>query len=156
MSSTTYPVSVIAKLFNMTERRVQQLAARGVIPKANRGQYDLVACVRGYISFLQACAFNKDTKNGDILDERRRLVKAQAEKTELEVKTLKKELLFLDDIEEEWSGLVIAFRSRLLTVPTRAAHLVIGRYEFHEIERSLKELVYETLTELSAYAPPTT
>ena len=45
MSTPTYPVSTIAKLFNLTERRVQQLASEGVIPKPERGKYDLVASV---------------------------------------------------------------------------------------------------------------
>jgi hypothetical protein len=36
----TYPVGVIAKLLMLTERRVQQLAAEGSIPKAQHGRYE--------------------------------------------------------------------------------------------------------------------
>ena len=40
-SAATYPVSTIAKLLMLTERRVQQLTADGVIPKPERGRYEL-------------------------------------------------------------------------------------------------------------------
>ena len=42
MSAATQPIGVIAKLLDLSERRVQQLSREGVIPKAERGQYDLV------------------------------------------------------------------------------------------------------------------
>lgn len=155
MSTPAYPVSTIAKLFNLTERRVQQLASDGVIPKADRGKYDLVACVRGYIGFLQDRAFGKEVIHADAHKERARLLKAQADKTELEVKTLKSELIPSDEIAAEWAGLVVAFRSRLLVLPTRGAHLATGLKEFHEIESGLRELVHEALNELSLYDPQT-
>ncbi|VAW66172.1 hypothetical protein MNBD_GAMMA11-2557 [hydrothermal vent metagenome] len=34
-----YPSATLAHLFNLSERRVQQLAKEGVIPKAQRGKY---------------------------------------------------------------------------------------------------------------------
>ena len=47
MSTATQPIGVIAKLLDLSERRVQQLSREGVIPKAERGQYDLIGSVRG-------------------------------------------------------------------------------------------------------------
>lgn len=44
-----YKVAVIARFLNLTERRVQQLARDGIIPKPEKGKYDLVGCVQGYI-----------------------------------------------------------------------------------------------------------
>lgn len=153
MSTPTYPVSTIAKLFNLTERRVQQLASDGVIPKAERGKYDLVASVRGYIAFLQDRAFGKEVVHVDAHQERARLLKAQADKTELEVKTIKGELMSQDQIAEQWSGYVMAARSRLLSIPIRGAHLAMGLKEFHEIKGGLEELVREALTEIAIYDP---
>jgi len=49
MSTATQPIGVIAKLLDLSERRVQQLSREGVIPKAERGQYDLIGSVRGYV-----------------------------------------------------------------------------------------------------------
>ena len=54
MAGTTQPIAVIAKLLDLSERRVQQLSREGVIPKATRGQYDLVGSVRGYVRYLRS------------------------------------------------------------------------------------------------------
>jgi phage terminase Nu1 subunit (DNA packaging protein) len=50
----TYPVGTIAKLLMLTDRRVQQLSKEGVIPKADRGRYELAPAVQGYIRYLQS------------------------------------------------------------------------------------------------------
>lgn len=48
------PVSgaVLAKLLDLTERRIQQLAKQGIISKTDRGKYDLLTCVREYVRYL--------------------------------------------------------------------------------------------------------
>lgn len=46
-------VDVIARLFDLTVRRVQQLAKAGIIPRGKRDQYPLAASVQGYIRFLK-------------------------------------------------------------------------------------------------------
>ena len=53
MSSATQPIGLIARLLDLSERRVQQLSREGVIPKAERGQYDLIGSVRGYVRYLR-------------------------------------------------------------------------------------------------------
>ena len=76
--ATSYPVSTIAKLFGLTERRVQQLAQEGIIPKPEKNQYELVGSVRSYIDYLQQRAFGKGAVPQDTHLERARLLKAQA------------------------------------------------------------------------------
>jgi hypothetical protein len=46
VATNAQPIGVIARLLDLSERRVQQLSREGVIPKAERGQYDLVGAVR--------------------------------------------------------------------------------------------------------------
>ena len=43
----------LSGLLGITDRRVQQLAAQGVLPKASRGRYPMAGCVRAYVQFLQ-------------------------------------------------------------------------------------------------------
>ncbi|KTS12886.1 hypothetical protein NS228_25185 [Methylobacterium indicum] len=42
-----------ALLLKLTPRRLQQLAAEGVIPKAARGRYPLAGLIQGYAGYLQ-------------------------------------------------------------------------------------------------------
>jgi len=48
---------ILASLFGLTTRRIQQLASEGVIPsvkeKGGVNKYDLLAAIRGYVVFLQ-------------------------------------------------------------------------------------------------------
>ena len=149
--SLTYPVKTIAKLLNLTERRVQQLARDNIIPKPDKGKYDLVGCVQGYIGYLQARAFGKETNTVDMHIERGRLLKLQADKAQMELDLMRAKLISADEAEELWASLIATFRTRMLSMPTRAAHLVLHLKEFYAIEQSLRDLVCDALTELARY-----
>jgi len=155
MSNPTASLATLAKLFNLTERRIQQLARDGIIPKPERnGRYDLVGCVQGYIKYLQdRSAGRTEIEPQDTYIERARLLKAQADKTELEVKAMNGELIAADEVESLWSGLVASFRSRLLALPVRCAHKVLSLKTYQEIESTLRAHVFEALSELSRYDP---
>ena len=153
MANPNVPVSTLAKLFNLTERRIQQLARDNVIPKPEKGKYDLIACVRAYIKYLQDRAAGRDIEPQDTYAERARLLKAQADKTELEVKSMNGELISTDQVELLWGGLVAAFRARMLALPVRCAHLLMSLKTYPEVESCLREHVHEALRELSRYDP---
>ena len=53
------PVGQLAKFLDLTERRIQQLAADGVIPAGEEGGYLFLASLKGYVSFLQQAAAGK-------------------------------------------------------------------------------------------------
>lgn len=80
-----YPASFYAKLFDVTERRIQQLAKDGTIPKAARGKYPLIGTIKGYVKFLQDRSLAKvaDYSDTDIRAQKLRLTKAQADAQEL-------------------------------------------------------------------------
>lgn len=147
---STASVDTIARLLDMTPRRVQQLANEGIIPKPkDRGQYEIIPCVVGYIKHIKGML---NGEAGDLASEKTRLTKAQAEKTEIETARLKGELVSLADAERGWSALVGAFRAKMLTLPPRASLVVMNKKE-REVERILTDMVYEALAELSNWKP---
>lgn len=147
---STASVDTIARLLDMTPRRVQQLANEGIIPKPrDRGQYEIIPCVVGYIKHIKGML---NGEAGDLASEKTRLTKAQAEKTEIETARLKGELVSLADAERGWSALVGAFRAKMLTLPPRASLVVLNKKE-REVERILTDMVYEALAELSNWKP---
>lgn len=52
-------VAQLALFLELTERRVQQLAADGVIPPGEDGQYLFLASVKGYLQLIQQAAAGK-------------------------------------------------------------------------------------------------
>ena len=153
MSTGAYPGATIAKLLNLTERRVQQLAKEGIVVRDGKGKYDLVGSVRGYVKYLQDRALGKEIAPIDSHAEKARLLRAQADKTELEVKALQKTLVPVMQVETTWMMMLAAFRSHMLSLPAKTAHLLAPIDDNAEIERILREQIYEGLTELSEYDP---
>ncbi len=54
MQNNTVSLRTLAKLLNLSERRIQQLAREGVIPRVRAGQYDVVGGIRGYLNHMHA------------------------------------------------------------------------------------------------------
>lgn len=105
-------VAQASKLLMVTPQWLRQLAAKGYIPKAIKGQYPLVAAVQGYIRWLK--------------DEERRTSKVQAEsglkaarQREVELRIAEKEgrLVDMEDVEAFFAFNAATFRAELEGVP---------------------------------------
>jgi phage terminase Nu1 subunit (DNA packaging protein) len=145
----TVSLNFIAKLMDLDPRRVQQLVKEGIIPKPEtRGQYSIECNIR-YIRHLRAA---RDGETGDLLTEKTRLTRAQAEKAEIEAARLKGELISIAEAERGWSALVGAFRAKVLAIPPVAAVLLENKTE-KEREQILTDMEYEALAELSNWKP---
>ena len=121
MAAATQPIAVIAKLLDLSERRVQQLSREGVIPKATRGQYDLIGSVRGYVRYLRDQAVNAQAGAPDYAVERARYIRARADLVEMEASQRRGALIAADDIETAWVKVLALLRTRVLALPDRLA-----------------------------------
>lgn len=146
-----YPVEAIGKLLNLTPRRIQQLVREGVIPRAERGKYDLIRTIRGYVKYLQERAEGRGVETTDLHGERTRLLRAQANKTEFEVASLQRALLPFDEVVAAWESLVAAFRAKCLALPSRLAPQLAAVNEIREIQNHIAAGVREALEELSRF-----
>lgn len=151
MAKNLKPVGVVAEWLDLSERRVQQMAAEGILPRADRGQYDLQACVKAYIHFLKSIpgAGSSEDQRIDYGKERARLVKYKADLTEMEAAQAKGELLQAEDVKNTWIEMVSHCRARLLALPTKLAPIVYAQKTLPEITAAIKQGVHEALAELS-------
>jgi phage terminase Nu1 subunit (DNA packaging protein) len=155
MASNTQPIAVIARLLDLTERRVQQLAREGVIPPAarsgtERGRSDLVGAVRGYVHYLREQAARSQSGTADFGVERARLVKAKADLAEMDAGARRSDLLAADEVEAAWIAVLERLRARLLVLPDRLAPLVHEETTIAGARASIRETLAEALTELSS------
>jgi phage terminase Nu1 subunit (DNA packaging protein) len=118
-----------------------------VIPRAERGKYDLIRSVRGYVKYLQERAEGRGVEPTGLHEERMRLLTAQAEHKELEVAELQRSLLPSDDVMGAWEQLVAAFRARCLAIPARMAPRLAAMNERERIQDALTAEVREALQE---------
>lgn len=150
MSVTTYPVDTIAKLLILTPRRVQQLTAEGVIPKAERGRYALAPAVQGYVKYLKERAINADVSGDETSDHKRRLMKARADIAEFEAQRLAGDLVPVDQVEKVWAEIVSRFRQRALAVAPKAAPLTAVETTTEANHEIIETYINEALAELAA------
>ena len=113
----------LAALFDLTDRRITQLAESGDIPRGEEyGVYPLWGSIRGYVKFLQDRVGGKKS-SADANAERARLTAAQAEKTELEVAEIKGGLVRAAAIHKQDAMLANTLKNNLLSMPDRIAAL---------------------------------
>lgn len=147
---------ILANLFGLTERRIEQLVKEGM-PKERRGKYDLLKCVRWYVRFLQTALEKKAIPMGDGYvgerDERIRLIRSNADLNEIELAKQRGQLVAIQDVEKAMTDLVLTTKARILAVAPRVAPDLVGldsRVMAHAIvEKGLNE----ALIVLAKYDP---
>ena len=145
----------IAKMFNMTERRVRQLVEEGVIERVGHGRFNLIDTVSKYINFLKlsADALSADDITESLEYEKWLHEKAKREKAEIELAHLKNEMHSSGEVETVMNNMVMNFRQRLLSLPSKCALLLLNRDDPKYIESTLEQNVHEALNELADYDP---
>ena len=124
---TTYPIKTICQILDLTERRVRQLVTDGILPKnSERGRYELIPTVKGYIHWLRDRSLYGEAKakSGNVvsLDEaRRRKLIAEAELAELELQKERGEVVSIEETEKSWTEVLGAVRAKILALPTTMA-----------------------------------
>lgn len=145
----TYPAKTIAKLLMLTERRVQQLSKDGVIPKAERGRYELAPSVQGYIRFLQD-RMSGNASQVDSIDyhkEKARKIKAEADIAEIEAKKRRAEAIDAQEVKRAWQLILGEVRANMIgTTPPRIAQLIRGLEDETEIKRIVREEIELAMT----------
>jgi hypothetical protein len=132
----------LAEVLKIGERRIQQLAKDGVLMRSDDGNFNLPDSIENYY----VNKFESDKIDFD--HEHALLEKAKREKAELDLDVFKKTLLYADDMEHLMSGMIITFKARLLSLPTKCAPLILGKKSMAEVVEILKDAVYEALNEL--------
>ena len=147
--ATSFNIEAIAKLLKLSERRVQQLAKDNIIPKAERGKYDLVSSVHGYVDFLKAKAGGDFTAE-EVLKNKNKLLKAKAEIAEIEKQKATGELIPKEEVKRTWLELVHKIKQKLLSIPNKVAPVVATVKNISEIKLILQDKLYEALYEITS------
>ncbi|WP_270501577.1 DNA-packaging protein [Clostridium butyricum] len=143
----------LATILGITSRRVRQLREEGFFSFAENGKkYSLEKCVQEYIEYK----VKAETNSGTSIDvEREKAEHEQIKKniSKLKLRKLKKELHEASDVELFLSEMLINFRNRLLSIPSKVAVQILGEEDVNRIIEILQKEMYETLDELSEYNP---
>ena len=147
-----YDVKAIARILNLTERRVRQLKDENIIQeyKGSLGLYDLIPTIHAYLNYLR----NRNPDSGENIDyntERAKLVRAKRRDIELDVGVKEKDLHASADIEAAMGKMLVNFKSRLMAIPSKLSPVLSKKTDKTDIYKILKDSVDEALNQLADF-----
>lgn len=152
--------AVIGKLFDLTERRVQQLAKEGILPAASVKPYrfDLLITVKAYIKYLSDKANGKEAKSADTVKAETNKLKAEAELKQtkakissMQLKELEGKMHRSEDVEAVTNDLVYTVRSMIMALPGRLAMDVMQATNANEASVIIRAECNKILNDLANY-----
>ena len=151
---------IIAKLFDLDVRRVQQLAKEGILPAASQRPYkfDLLPTVKAYIRYLRDRANGKEAKTADTVKAEADKLRAEADLkqskakiAELQLKELEGKMHRSEDVEALTNDLVYTARRMIMALPGRLAMDVVQAGSANEASALIRTECYKILDELAGY-----
>jgi phage terminase Nu1 subunit (DNA packaging protein) len=138
----------IATVVGVGRQRINNLAADGVLPRADRGRFDLPSTVQAFFRHkYEKMQVGDAGKN--LTSERSRLARLKADKAEREDRKELGELVPASEIESAWLTVVNTARTRVLLVPRKIAPRVVTGTAV-EAERLMQRELNAALAELAA------
>ena len=145
------PVGTIASLLDVTERRVNQLVNEGIIPKTDRGRYELFPVIKGYIKYLRERKFGEAVVSLD--EARQRKLAAEAALAEIELAKARADVVRVEDVTRQWELILGDVRTRFLALPTKLAPMVAVEDAQKVIEEMIADGVHTALGQLAEGIP---
>ena len=139
--------AVLGQIIGISRASIANLATDGVLPRANRGEFNLAACVQAYIQHKRVTAGGDDVANLTV--ERSRLARAKADKAERDARVEAGDLIPASDIDAAWIATAGNIRTRILAVPKKIAPRVIVCKTATEAEQMMQKELHAALTALA-------
>lgn len=131
---------LLAKLLNISERRVRQLSQQGIIARCRVGEYDLCRSLHGYTAYLQSLVTAPDASTESVALQRQRvrLVKSQADRAEYLYRVESGQWVAQAQVDHAFQELAGIFLNSLDTLPGRSAVELVNLSEAAEIKMRLQ------------------
>ena len=133
----------LAQTFGVSDKTIRQWQNEGLpVEKQAHGgnRYRLSDCIEWVV---------RRRFGNDLIFEKTRLTKAQADKTEVEIRLLQLELLNSVDVESTWSTIRDELREEVETRPQRITPALLQQRNLFDVEQSLEDLLNEALAALT-------
>ena len=152
-----YKSDVIASLFGVTVRRIQQLTQDGVITTVQTSEgrrYELAPTIQKYIKYLSDKAYGKSKTEVEVqLKEQKLRAEIALKESQGELHKLRTDIaagkyISIEEIKMDYSRFFVAFKKFALSIPNRLAGRLGGfvdPVEVRQIERELQKEVTKLL-----------
>ena len=153
-----YRVEIIAQLFGVTVRRIQQLTQEGVLPTTETAEgrrYDLVPTIQSYVQYLSDKAYGKNKSEKELeLREQKMKAEIALKESQGELHRLKTDIaagtyISVEEVTLDYTRFFVTFKKFAMSLPARLADTVSGYVdptEARRIEKGLQQEVQRLLT----------
>jgi phage terminase Nu1 subunit (DNA packaging protein) len=156
IETLTVSSEVMGKLLNVTSRRIRQYAEEGVIEKAARGRYALYPSVQKYIAFLKTKNDIDELEEDEELNyDKEKAIHEMIKRkiAEINLAKIQGQVHESEDVKHVMENMLANFRTKLMTMPSKLAPILIARDNIPVIQSLIDKEVIEALEELSEYSP---
>ena len=133
----------LAETFGLSDRTIWQWQNEGLtveLPAHGGNRYRLSDCIEWVV---------RRRFGNELVFEKTRLTKAQADKTEVEIRLLQLQLLNSVDVKSAWSTIRDELREEVETIPQRITPALLQQRNLVDVEQSLEDLLNEALAALT-------
>lgn len=156
MAENLQSTQIIAKIFGVSTRRVEQLKTEGVIKGQGKPtKYDLLPTIQAYIKYLSDKANGREKKEtvAKLEEEKLRaeaeIKQSKAQQAKMELKELQGKLHRAEDVEAIFTDHVMFLRSMLMALPGKLAVDLAGEHTAAEQAERVKKEVYFILDSMA-------
>lgn len=157
---------VIAKLFGVTVRRIQQLTQDGVIATVkvvedgrSCRRYDLVSTTQRYVQYLSEKAHGKAIRTEKELQLREKKMEAdlalresQSELHRLKTAIASGEYISIEEVKMDYAKFFVVFKKFAMSLPARMSGMIAGQLDPVEARRIEKEMSSEVGSLLASFS----
>lgn len=157
----TVKVDVIAQIFGVSVRRVQQLTQEGIVktvevPGQGR-RYELIPTIKTYIQYLSDKAYGKSKSEKEAeLKEQKLEAEIALKESQGELHRMRREIaagkyIDIDEVALDYQKFFVVFKRFALSIPARLVSMISDSVEPLEARRLEKELGEEVKRMLNAF-----
>ena len=156
-----YKVEIIAQLFGVTARRIQQLTQDGVLQTtatADGRRYDLVPTIQAYVKYLSDKAYGKNRSEKEMelrqqkLEAEIALKESQGELHRLRTDIAAGKYIAVEEVTLDYNRFFATFKRFALSLPSRLADAVSGYLDPTEARKLESDLQKEVRRQLDGFA----
>ena len=140
---------MLGRVLGISRASISNLTTDGVLPRADRGRFDLSACVQAYLRHKLVNAKASDVTVQSLVAERSRLTKIKADAAEVEARKLAGELVPAADIEAAWLAVAGTVRTRLLLIPAKTAPRIVALKTAADAQALLRKEINAALSAIA-------
>lgn len=156
-----YKVEVIAQLFGLSVRRIQQLTQEGILPTTTttKGRrYDLVPTIQKYVKYLSDKAYGKSPKSDkeEELKEQKleveiALKESQNKYHEIKTQIMEGKYISKEEVQLDYRRFFIVFKKFAMSIPSRVSGMINGFLEPMQVRSIESELNTDIVNLLNGF-----